>query len=125
MTQQECIDRLELFKTFEQNWDGYNGYPLDAQVYINTKELLNSLTDEDLQRYVLFPSPNATTSLELCHDKTHIGAFSIGKDGFSYAFMNVDTGEKFLGKEDFSIEKFKKVLQQANELLFKEQQKGG
>lgn len=88
----ELLESLSDFQSYEQGWDGENALPLDKNVVINFKSILQECDDSYLKGWVISPEKNGT--LFMCNDQCNAG-INIGIRDYSY-YMN--KGGKVVGE---------------------------
>ena len=61
MTKNEIFERLDEFSKLDDNWDNNGADPINKQVIINTREIVNNLKNDP---YFVAPIPWGTIQLE-------------------------------------------------------------
>lgn len=108
------MDRLESFKSLEEDWDGYGALPMAEGAYKNMKRLIEVVSPKILSRWRLFPGKNGSLSLETKDEK--VAGISIGNTTMSYGLVT-DNGKVESWQGKFSAETAQNVLAKVNRLL--------
>lgn len=81
------VKLYDYYKNLNYNgWDGYNGYPIQKQAFINAILIIKELSDNILKFWDVFPSPSGTISFEF--KPREVAVLSVGIKGFTYASQN-------------------------------------
>ena len=86
---------MEMFATYEDNWDGEGGLPLTDQVIRNFECLLPLITTTSLKHIDVYPENNGSL---LILSRTQEAGLNIGNDTYTYYITrgNEVTGESHL-----------------------------
>ena len=108
------LDRLDkLYLDLKQDWDGYDGSPMEKKAYENTRDAINSMPAAILVDWNLYPCPNGTFMLTT---KKNSASINIGNKDFSYAaFLNEENQIK--GISTFNHENFLTVISHISNIL--------
>ena len=101
MTEQYRLKKdLELFATYQEDWDGEGGLAISKEVIHNFESLLPFISAEALQHIDVYPESNGSL---LIMSRTQEAGVNIGNDTYTYYITN---GNKVDGKSHlaFSID---------------------
>lgn len=91
------IAKLNTFKNFKKDWDGYKGETIDSETLSLVEHILKSLT---IQPQV-FPTNRGTIQIEKYFNDSNFYEIEInGNDVFIYAMKGESEIEKYIEKED-------------------------
>lgn len=102
---------LDLFATYEENWDGEGGHPLTSQVIQNFESLLPLISTKALQNIDVYPENNGSL---LIMSRTQEAGLNIGNDAYTYYVIhdNKISGESHLEfSVDAVLEKIEEIAQ--------------
>lgn len=111
MEQYRLKKDLELFSTYQENWDGEGGLPLSENVINNFESLLPLISTSSLQHIDVYPENNGSL---LVMSRTQEAGVNIGNETYTYYYIkdNKVIGENHLKfVVDKVLEKIEEIAQ--------------
>lgn len=79
ISKQDCLDKLEKFSKYEENWNGYGAAPFDKELINKCRLILDNLivypmvfpTANDSIQFE-YKSRNVYFEIEVCHNKYYL-----------------------------------------------------
>ena len=106
---EELIEQINEISLLSENWDGYNAIPVLPEIIEKTKQFINYLPKDVINKVTdIYPNPNGTISIDFENNNDKLG-LEIGKTSASYFIRK---NGKYFGYDNvniFNIDELNKI----------------